>query len=360
MKKSVALALVLIFSATICVEYGYSQGRPKYSSNKSMSRYKGSNKGYRINPKYMYHVFGASVNSMNYFGDLSPINRAASTDVSFTQPGLGITYGYHFSSWLTSRIGFNYGRIAGDDFNSADPTNYQSLTRYTRNVHFRNDIKEFSIGFELDLIPNYKGVYSRPPMTPFIFFGGAVLHHEPMAIAPERAPNGNPLAEAGQWVKLRPLGTEGQYSDQVDIQPYSNIVYAIPLGVGVKLRLPNNFNAVLEFGYRYVFSDYLDDVSGWYVDLGKINGDLAKAMSDRSAEAVSARTGLPRDFALIAEAGIGSPSTYVSRIDGQTYRVIPGFGNDGEIRGSSSKDIYVVTQLRICYLVPKMGGPKGR
>lgn len=322
----------------------------KYKSNKGIAKYKGGSIG-RLNKAQKYHVFGININAMNYFGDLSPLNRVASTDVSFTRPGLGISYGYHFNPFLTIRAAFNYGRIMGDDFNSADPLDYSSLTRYARNLHFRNDIKELSLGFEIDLVPNYKGPYSRANLTPFLYAGLAIFHHDPMAIAPERAPNGNTLPEAGQWIRLKPLGTEGQFSTQVDVEPYSNFAFAIPLGVGLKLKLPGDFNAVIELGYRYLFTDYLDDVSGSFVDLGILDSDLAKAMSDRSRETTAVRAEAPRQLNLISEANIGSPTTYVSPTDGQTYTVIPGYGNTGQIRGNPANDIYFITQIKINYLL---------
>ncbi len=39
-----------------------------------------------------------------------------------------------------------------------------------------------------------------------------------------------------------------------------------------------------DIGFRYTFTDYLDDVSENYVDLGVFDNNLARAMSYRSNE----------------------------------------------------------------------------
>jgi hypothetical protein len=350
MKKLISILSFVLFFVVLSTEHVEAQKR--YKSNRGMSKYKGGRVGL-LSRAQQYTVIGVSLNSMNYFGDLSPLRRLASTDASFTRPGFGLTYGDHFNAYMTFRAGLSYGRIIADDFDSQDTQVYESLTRYARNAHFRNDIIEFSMGWEIDLIPNYKGPYSRPNLTPFIYFGGAVLHHEPKAVAPETAPNGNALPQAGDWVKLRPLGTEGQYVEGSGVEPYKSIAFAIPLGLGLKFKLPNNFNAVLEFGYRYVFTDYLDDVSGKYVDLGSLGSDLSKAMSDRSAETIAARANVPRDISVIEAGGIGGVSSYISSVDGQQYTVIAGYGSEGQIRGNKAKDLYFVTQIRLNYLLTK-------
>ena len=53
---------------------------------------------------------------------------------------------------------------------------------------------------------------TRVKWTPYVYAGIAGFLHNPQAIAPAKDLQGNALAEAGKWVDLRPLGTEGQYS----------------------------------------------------------------------------------------------------------------------------------------------------
>jgi hypothetical protein len=59
----------------------------------------------------------------------------------------------------------------------------------------------------------------------------------------------------------------------------------MPLGLGFKFNIHKKVQLSLEYGIRLTFTDYLDDVSGTYVDpveLGAINGPVAASLSDRS------------------------------------------------------------------------------
>ncbi len=357
MKKVIAVVTILLLAGSFIAEEAEAQRRRRYKPgvNRRIGKYKGSRSAMSNNHKYK--VLGFSINAFNYFGDLAPVNRAASTDISFTNPGFGILYGQRISPWVTARGSFTYGQLEGDDFESQDVTNYESLTRYTRNLQFRNNIYELTVGLQIDIIPNYRGPYSRAPVAPFVFVGLTGFYHDPQGLAPEFDQAGNPLDEAGQWVKLRPLGTEGQNSEFTDLDPYSNFQLAIPLGLGVKFRLPNNFDAVLELGYRYLLTDYIDDVGGTYVDLGIFDNNLARAMSDRSAELNAVVSGNPRDFETIQAAGIGGVYTYTSPIDGNTYRAVNGYGSfplEGEpplVRGNKDNDMYFITSIKIHYII---------
>ena len=62
----------------------------------------------------------------------------------------------------------------------------------------------------------------------------------------------------------------------------------IPIGGGVKYSLSKHWTLGLEFSYRQLFTDYLDDVSSVYADRSIIedgeNGDIAVQLADRSTE----------------------------------------------------------------------------
>jgi hypothetical protein len=109
-----------------------------------------------------------------------------------------------------------------------------------------------------------------------------------------------------------------------------------------------------EIGYRYLFFDYIDDVSGSYVDKGKLNDPLSKVLSDRSLETVAAISGEERDFEAMQQ--VARLNTYTGT-DGQTYNTFYGYGHEnGEgalnIRGNpDNNDIYVVTTVRLSYIL---------
>jgi hypothetical protein len=173
----------------------------------------------------------------------------------------------------------------------------------------------------------------------------AVFHHNPQAIAPATGLDNQPLAEAGEWVNLRKLGTEGQYADLLPtdanygLKPYNLIQVAIPIGIGARFKVHDVIDFSVELGFRYLFTDYVDDVSRNYVDLGVLDSELARALSYRSNE-------LSSDI----------PHEPVTARNGVTYNVINGYGHEypTNIRGrKENNDIYMVTTFRVSYIVGK-------
>jgi hypothetical protein len=179
--------------------------------------------------------------------------------------------------------------------------------------------------------------------------GVTVLYHNPKSRVPEFTVDGRRFSNYGDWVALRPLGTEGQYSDHYDVKPYSKIQPAWPIGGGFEFKLSERMNICIEFAYRFLVTDYLDDVSGKYVDLGALDGDLAKAMSDRSKEYYSTFKELPRDLPKIIEDR--QLYTYTSRYDGKPYTVLNGYGNQGATRGGSNYDMFFTANFKITYIL---------
>lgn len=353
MRKNLLTSFILLL-LIVCVTDSYGQRR-RYgynkSRNKKYSNYSGGRTSYRGVGNTKYWTAGFSLNAMNYFGDLSPTPKKFSTDLSFTRAGFGITGSRMVYPGIFLRVGYNLGSIRGDDFSAADKTGDESSRgRYARNLHFKNTIHELSVGFEADLIPNNGGARGRLPINPYMFVGVAVYSHSPKAIAPDTDQAGNALEQAGQWVNLRDLGTEGQHLDTLGLKPYSKFGLAIPVGVGVKVRLPANFDLNFEVGLRKLFTDYLDDVSGNYVDLALFDDPLARAMSERGAETIAALEGQTRD------------TQYYNTADWGGYRVGENYSPSGESPrgGSADKDWYLITQLRIVYIFDQKGVTRGK
>jgi hypothetical protein len=290
------------------------------------------------------------VSSLNYFGDLVPRNTAASFDLSFTRPSLGAEWRYRFHQNMFFRGSFMWGRIRGSDSDSADPNDPKdegAKFRHARNLNFRNDIKELSAIVSFDLFSNYGTFLNRQRFTPYVFAGVAAFHHNPRGLAPDTDRDGNPLPEAGQWVELRPLGTEGQYDDTYypDVKPYSNFQVAFPGGIGIRWLLDKRWDLEAELTYRYLITDYIDDVSGDFVDLGVLDGQLAKTMADRSMDSPNPVTGI------ISYTGV----------DGQTYTTRAGYGHDptlnpgytggANVRGLEGSDGMLAFSVRIVYIL---------
>ncbi|MEJ0031274.1 MAG: hypothetical protein WDO15_13250 [Bacteroidota bacterium] len=87
---------------------------------------------------------------------------------------------------------------------------------------------------------------------------------------------------------------------------------AIPFGLGARLKLTETLDLWADIGFRYTFTDYLDDVSKNYVDLGALKSPLAQSMSYRTNELK-----LPT-----------SNHQYKSDYDQKTYTVQAGYGEE--------------------------------
>ena len=344
------LVIILSIAMLGLADNAEAQRRNKYKArrktNRKVSHYKGGARGYgRFEP---YYFVGANINAANYFGDLAPVNKAASTDISFTRPGFGFFGGYKFHHSMAITAGLNWFRVFGDDF-ASDPSGEASFARYARNLSFRNDIKEFRVGLQIYLLPNYGGPGQRLPFNAYLSVGASVFHHEPMGKVPDAdyqtAIDGSaPAPSAGEWVKLRPLGTEGQNLGIVE--PYKSIEFAVPVAVGAQMRLPGTkLTAGLELGFRYLFTDYIDDVSSNYVGLDQFTDDLARIMSDRGTVPVSSK-GESRNMTNLRLVS--------NDFNGQNYFIegTVGTGIDGSKRGNpDDNDMIFVTQLKVSYVL---------
>lgn len=347
------LALILLIVGSLSLSsYGQMSRRDIKRNNSNMRKYVGQKNTFTKQKKYYY--IGISAVSMNYFGDIVPSSSLGSTKLNFTRPGVGVVLGHRFGPRYSFQLGFTYGRLESDDSQVADPAGDNSKFRYIRNAQFRNDIYELSGMAVFDLFKNTSSYLARARWTPYLMVGVAGFYHNPKAKVPDTfVQTGAAFPEAGEWVALRPLGTEGQYADLLETdanygnKPYSLWQMAIPFGVGFRFAIGDALNASIDFAMRFTFTDYLDDVSKNYVDLGVLDSDLARAFSDRSREPVAVITGDPRDLSA------WSTRTYVGR-DGRTYEVINGYGEEhpSNVRGgASAPDVYFVTNLRIAYIL---------
>ncbi|MEM9329290.1 MAG: hypothetical protein AAGA85_26745, partial [Bacteroidota bacterium] len=158
---------------------------------------------------------------------------------------------------------------------------------------------------------------------------------------------------AGDWVSLQPLDTEGSQAVLSDngqwFVPkgagggYNRLQIGLPLSLGLVTHLNKNLSAGLEFGIHFTFTDYLDDVSGQYVDLSAFEDPVARLFSDRAVEPMAVVRGEER-----FPQSVGA----IEGPNGETYFVNSdvGSGVTGSIRGNPEvNDHYFVTQIRVIY-----------
>ncbi len=336
------LVACMLLSVGLQDAYGQMNRKNIKKNNKRIASFRG--KKSHFGKEKIYNSLGVSLNALNYYGDLSPTPKRVSTDLGFTRPAIGVSFTHRFGPRYQLQAAFTYGGIRGADAESADKGDTENgIFRYNRNLSFRNRMKELSVVAQVDLWENQATYISRVKWTPYIYAGVAVFHHNPQAQAPEFDAAGNPTGKKGEWVDLQPLGTEGQFANlqpgdvNYGVKAYKRIQPSIPFGIGARFRINEVMDIAGEFGFRYTFTDYLDDVSGNYVDLGVFDNTLARAMSYRSNE-------------------VAAPNyTYTGR-DGQPYTVLAGYGSEHpeNLRGNNSnRDVYMVTTVRLTYILGK-------
>jgi hypothetical protein len=200
----------------------------------------------------------------NLLGDLGGGSAEGSSgpkdfDLKAVRPAIGIGTSYNMRG-LSLGTNLLYTRLVGNDAFS------QSDSRSERNLSVRTDL------VELNVIGEIRPFGSTPVLKRLYFTAGVGgIFYQPKAELND------------EWIKLRPLGTEGQLIDGG--KAYSKFDIVIPYGVGYKFPLGESMTLNLDLGIRKTFTDYLDDVSTVYVDnatLLEIGGETAAQLADRS------------------------------------------------------------------------------
>lgn len=194
------------------------------------------------------------------------------------------------------RMGANYGTLyATDQWNrqkaeSATSGTNDAFQRYMRNQEIRANIWETNMLFEITPRRfNYESAGARKRFQPYLLLGVSFFHFKPTAKYIDREGN-----DRG-YVNLYDLNLEvnGVPNELYgESQPKYNLwQLAVPAGVGVRWDIGRRLALGVEWLYRLTFTDYLDNVSGKYVDPAlyqSIHADnpgraaLAAEMQDRS------------------------------------------------------------------------------
>ena len=204
---------------------------------------------WQYNDRYFSLIAGTGMTA--YFGELNDNNRIRK---EFSNISLGLEA--RLLSRVAARAEVIYYSLEGDDIYAKD----SSFNRQ-RNLSF------FSRNFEANLqgivfLRKYPGTYhKRWAVDPYMGIGVGVTLF-------------NPTAELDSVTyKLREHNTEGVR--------YNNFALVLPLTFGVKLRFNEFVNFNMELGYRYAFTDYLDDVSTVFIEN---DGSIAGQLSNRKDE----------------------------------------------------------------------------
>lgn len=283
---------------------------------------------------YSSVTFG--VGTSTYLGELNAYSVPFKSLFTLPRWNVGLGYTRQFTPNFAARAMFTWARVVADDytFSKSNPEKY--ALQYIRNLHVRNDIKEFAITGIYNFIADGRNSSARAQFTPYLFGGLALVAHSPEAKTPTERNTASSQYDPGTWVKLQPLHTEGQGQPGYQ-KPYSLVTMAIPVGIGARYRLNENFNIGAEVGYRMTFTDYLDDVSGTYASPDALQG-LASVMADRRNEPDAARVNMARDVKL-QELKQTNPELFTTPARGGGPNKFP-------------KDGYLLTNFSIQYIIP--------
>jgi hypothetical protein len=236
-------------------------------------------------------------------------------------------------------VALTYARISGDDDNFKN-ANTAFQYKYSRGLHFRNDLKEMTLVGMYDLVQNIKGgVEKRQNFVPYLFAGVGFASHSPMA---REASLG--IGKKGNWVTLRDIDTE--VHGGVGAKQYATIAFSVPFGAGLRYKINDKFDISIEGGLRATFGSggqYLDDVSGYYVINSDINtatggGTDSEKFSYRANEIIAARTGQLRDQSKVNPKPLTIDVTGANALRGNNHR----------------QDWYLLTCFQLNYYIPRL------
>jgi hypothetical protein len=212
---------------------------------------------------------GISLGAMNCNTDIGGLPMDMH---SFKLSGGGY-FGVSYLQMIGLRLEGTLGTVMASDTRATK----QDLKR--RNLSFTSGITELSLLAEMHPLNLLSRQDNTPALSPYLLAGVSYFGFDPKA------------KYNGQWVYLQPLHTEGEGFPETGRPNYKLSGLNIPLGGGLQYNLSDKFILRGEAVYRFLNTDYLDDVSTTYVDPNLFNkylstGDatLARQLADRSYE----------------------------------------------------------------------------
>ncbi|MEJ1238160.1 hypothetical protein WBG78_08525 [Chryseolinea sp. T2] len=173
----------------------------------------------------------------NYYGEM--VNPG---ELGRLRPNVAAGAEMYLTSRISVRTELTWFQLYGNDADADDD-------RVERNLHFRSNNLEFAALGAYNLSPMGQRFYQRSTLNFHAFGGFGLLWMNP------KAKDAN-----GKWTALQPLRTENT--------KYSRVQFVIPVGLGARIKIDPFFNILVEGGYRFTFTDYLDDASSTrYADI---------------------------------------------------------------------------------------------
>ena len=170
---------------------------------------------------------------------------------------------YTMHPCLSFRLSLDYGTVYATDawnYDKAKKANSQgddAYQRYARGQVAKSDVLEGS--FLVEYTPRRRKPESKKAHKrgqPYIAAGLGTFHFTPYST----------VGNGTKFVKIYDLHLEGDGFGAGYPKSYSLTQLCIPMVIGYKWDLGQHLNLGIEFNYRKTFTDYLDGVSGKYID----------------------------------------------------------------------------------------------
>lgn len=242
---------------------------------------------------------GASFGAMNCFTDLggkkgSAGKFVADINLNNTELAGSIYFTTYYKNALGLRFESTWGVAKSSDNLLKNEKETATVGRYERNLSFRTPIFEMMLAAEIHPLyfKQYTDQKKIPRLSPYLLGGIGFFVFNPQTKLD------------GNWVALQPLRTEGQgFAEYPDRKIYKLKQFNFPVGGGFRYKLMPNLNIGAECVYRFLRTDYLDDVSTTYIDknlfknyLEGAQAGLAEILYDRQKELNPAHLTTPGDI----------------------------------------------------------------
>ena len=182
--------------------------------------------------------FSGRLGIANYQGDLKA--KAISLSQAKLMGSLGAQY--DLSAHFAARSYVTLTSLQADDKKG-------TAAMKERNLNFKSKILDWELTAQYSLLD-----LNEHWWTPYVFAGIGVYRFNPYT-----------KDTAGTKYFLQKLSTEGQ-GFTPGIENYKLTQVSVPIGFGASYAINEDNRIGIEFGYRKLFTDYLDDVSGVYSD----------------------------------------------------------------------------------------------
>ncbi len=267
-----------------------------------------------VNAQFDYNYDNVNIEVGAHFGSMHSITDVGGEKGLFinqikgkqSHAATGAFIAANFQSTYGARLEATWGTVSGDDAKGKNPE---------RGLYFRSAITEIALIGELHPMQWFVEYEEAPIMSPYLNLGAGWFSFNPQG------------RYQGRLVDLRPLSTGGQGFPEFPDRDYyklnqANIIY----GLGVKFNIEDIVSVRCEALGRKLFTDYLDDASGNYINPAFFDNNFSPEKAAMAKELAN-----PNDI----------PWQY-----------------KGNYRGKKNKDAYLTFSLKVSVNLGDIFGPR--